>query len=596
MEKKKIKILSDRFEKEFIPFVQRPARYIGGEVNQVKKDIAGSVLTVAICFPDVYEIAMSNTGIAIIYDILNSIEDVAAERVFSPWIDAEKILRQKGIELFSLESKAALSSFDVIGFSLTNELCYTNVLNMLDLGGIEIHTNKRTEDDPIVIAGGLMANCCEPIADFIDLFVIGQGEDAAVQLIELIKKEKRAGTGKKEILKKAAMQFDWAYVPQFYDVQYEQDKIKSITPLFEGLPEKLKSAVVADFENARVPLKPIVPFAKAVHERVSIEIMRGCPGRCRFCQASFCRRPIMYRSVEKILEIAKKSYEATGFDTISLLSLSTADYPHLEELAGKLHAYFKDKHVGISLPSLRVDQQLHLLPELAASVRKSGLTIAVEAASQRVRLIVNKKLHNSDLFVAVEEAYRSGWHKLKLYFMAGLPGETEDDLRQIVRLSYDLAKLRKDIDGKTGQINAAVSWLVPKPHTPLQWMGQKPAEYFIAAKKIILDEKKKLDAKFIQLKFHEIERSVLESAMGRGDRRMANVVENAWKKGARFDLWNETFDYNLWQAAFVECGFDLEKNAQKEFDTGQILPWDHLGGPQKKYLLSHYNQALSEQA
>lgn len=304
----------------------------------------------------------------------------------------------------------------------------------------------------------------------------------------------------------------------------------------------------------------------------------------------------MYRSVEKILEIAKKSYEATGFDTISLLSLSTADYPHLEELAGKLHAYFKDKHVGISLPSLRVDQQLHLLPELAASVRKSGLTIAVEAASQRVRLIVNKKLHNSDLFVAVEEAYRSGWHKLKLYFMAGLPGETEDDLRQIVRLSYDLAKLRKDIDGKTGQINAAVSWLVPKPHTPLQWMGQKPAEYFIAAKKIILDEKKKLDAKFIQLKFHEIERSVLESAMGRGDRRMANVVENAWKKGARFDLWNETFDYNLWQAAFVECGFDLEKNAQKEFDTGQILPWDHLGGPQKKYLLSHYNQALSEQA
>ncbi|MBL7107348.1 MAG: TIGR03960 family B12-binding radical SAM protein [Phycisphaerae bacterium] len=592
MIKKAIKILKERVEQEFLPFVQKPSRYIGGEVNQIRKELGSCSLTFGLCFPDLYEIAMSNSGIAIIYEILNSISDVAAERIFSPWTDAEEVLREKGIELFSLESKAALSSFDVLGFSLTNELCYTNVLNMLDLGGVEIRSSKRKEREPIVIAGGSMANCCEPMADFIDLFVLGEGEDAVVELAGLIKKEKKRGTKKAEILKKAAESFDWAYVPALYVFEYANDKIKSFRSLDGKFRERFINAAVEDFENSGVHLKPIVPFVQAVHERVSVEVMRGCPGRCRFCQASFCRRPIRFRSVERILEIAKRSYEATGFDTISLLSLSTADYPHLEELIAKLQEYFNDKCVGISVPSLRVDQQLHLLPKLVNSVRKSGLTIAVEAADERLRLLMNKRIHNDDLYAAVEQAYRSGWQQLKLYFMAGLPGETEENLRQIVKLSYELAKLRKNVDGKTGNINAAVSWLVPKPHTPLQWMGQASAEYFHRARSIILEEKKRLNARFINFKFHNIETSLLESAMGRGDRRLGGVVECAWRKGARFDLWSETFNYDLWEEAFAASGLELGLEGQRKFDVEDILPWEHLGGPEKKYLKFHYEQVL----
>lgn len=333
-------ILAERVEQEFLPFARGPGRYIGGEINQVKKDLNRCNLTVALCFPDAYEVAMSYTGLAIIYDILNKIEDVAAERVFAPWIDAEKILREKNIPLFSLESRVALSGFDIVGFSITSELCYSNVLGMLDLGGINIRSINRGEEEPIVIAGGSMANCCEPMAEFIDLFLLGEGEEAIVELIQLIKDMKGKGAAKKEILSKIAKTFEWAYVPGLY------------------AGNELRNAVVEDFDSISVPLKPIVPFVQAVHERVSVEIMRGCPGRCRFCQASFCRRPVRYRSVEKIIDIAKGCYHSTGFDTVSLLSLSSADYPNLEELVAGLQEYFSDKHVGLSLPSLRVDRQL----------------------------------------------------------------------------------------------------------------------------------------------------------------------------------------------------------------------------------------------
>lgn len=592
MNRKEIKILERQISQQFLPFVRKPSRYIGGEINQIKKDLNACRLTVALCFPDIYEIAMSYSGLAIIYHILNNIDAVAAERAFAPWSDAEKQLREKNIHLFTLESKADLKSFDVIGFSLTNELCYTNVLNMLDLAGIDIRAENRDEDDPIVIAGGGMAHCCEPIADFIDLFLIGQGEEAVVALANLIKTEKEKNTPKKDILLKAAQNFDWAYVPALYRFEYEDDNIKSFRPILPGLPTKFKSAVVEDFENAPVPLKPLIPFTQAVHERVSIEIMRGCPGRCLFCQAGFCRRPIKYRSPDKILELAKSCWKATGFDTVSLLSLSTADYPHLEQLSEKLNEYFRDKHVGLSLPSLRVDQQLKLLPKLVTSVRKAGLTIAVEAGSERVRELINKPLKDKDLFAAVEAAYCAGWQRLKLYFMAGLPGETEEDIKQIVELAFQLALLRKKVDGKTANINVAISWLVPKPHTPLGWLGQKQIQYFENAKKIILDEKRKRRAKFLQFKFHEIECSALESAIGRGDRRMAKVIEYAWRNGARFDLWRECFDYQIWQKAFEECAMTLEAAAQKSFATDQTLPWEHLGGPQKKHLLEHFNKTI----
>ena len=576
MRKKEVVILTERIERDFLPFVRRPGRYIGGEVNQIKKDLAKCDLTVALCFPDIYEVAMSHTGLAILYDCLNRIDGIAAERVFAPWIDAEKILREKNIPLFSLESRASLGSLDIVGFGLTNELCYTNVLNMLDLGDIKVRSRDRSEDEPLIIGGGGMANCCEPMAEFFDMFVLGEGEEAVVELTNIVKAGKNAGRAKREILAEIAEKFEWAYVPEVHKNTRRQN------------------AVVEDFENAPVPAAPIVPFVEAVHERVSVEIMRGCPGRCRFCQASFCRRPIRYRSVEKIIEIAKACYHATGFDTVSLLSLSSAEYPNLEELVAGLHGYFHDRHVGISLPSLRVDKQLKILPELVKSVRKSGLTIAVEAASEKLRQIINKPLKDEDLFAAAEAAYRAGWQKFKLYFMVGLPGETLDDVKRIVQLSFELAKLRKRIDNKTGQINVAVSWFVPKSHTPFGWLGQRPKSYFEQAKQIILDEKRNLRAKFLQFKFHNIDRSVLESAIGRSDRSLSDVIEAAWRDGARFDLWDECFNPEIWKQAFEKFGLDLDKLAQRQFTNDEILPWEHLGGPEKDYLLGHLDAAMQQ--
>ena len=591
MENKSIIMLNERIDSEFLPFVRRPGRYIGGEINQVKKDLRLCDLTVALCFPDIYEVGMSHLGLAIIYDILNNIDGIAAERVFAPWLDAEKILRQKNIPLFSLESKAALKSFDVIGFSITNELCYTNVLNMLDLAGLNVRSGLRQETDPLIIAGGGQANCCEPVAEFIDLFVLGDGEDAVPELMRLIRTEKKNGKTKEQILRKAAENFEWAYVPNLYKFEFENSKIKTLEPLFPGLPNQLKNAVAKDFENAPVPLRPLVPFVQAVHERVNVEIMRGCPGRCLFCQAGFCKRPVRFRSPQKITDIAKACYHATGFDTVSLLSLSAADYPKLEELTASLQEYFKDKYVGLSLPSLRVDQQLKLLPKLVNFVRKGGLTIAVEAAGERIRQIINKPLKDEDLFAAVEAAWQAGWQLLKLYFMVGLPGETEQDIKHIVELSLQLARLRKKTTGKTGQINITVSWLVPKPHTPLGWLAQKPKVYFENAKKLILDEKRKLNAKSLHFKFHNIECSVLESAIGRGDRRLCSVIETAWQDGARFDLWDECFNYQIWQNSFEKFGLNIDAAAQKQFEPDETLPWQHLGGPDKNYLLTLLDKA-----
>jgi radical SAM family uncharacterized protein len=592
MKDKTIEILTQKIDQEFLPLVRRPARYIGGEVNQIRKDLSRCDLTFALCFPDVYEVGMSNLGIAILYHILNQRDRIAAERVFAPWTDAEQILRQKQIPLFSLESRASLRSFDVIGFSLTNELCYTNVLNMLDLAGIPVRRRDRCEEDPLILAGGGMANCGEPMAAFIDLFVLGEGEQAIVELAELLVSARRAGKSKAEILRESADRFEWAYVPQFYDFEYEDTRIVSFRATAPGLRTRFENAVVEDFENAPVPTRPLVPFAEAVHERVSIEIMRGCPGRCRFCQASYCRRPIRFRSAQKVFELAQESHQASGFDTVSLLSLSTADYPHLEELVVRLHGYFEDRHVGLSIPSLRVDQQLKLVPKLFTSVRRSGLTIAVEAAGERLRQIIHKPLKDSDLFATVEEAYKAGWQKLKLYFMVGLPGETLEDVKAIVDLTCRLAKRRRSIDGKTGNINITVSWFVPKPHTPLGWLPQRPHEYFEQARQLILDEKRRWNAKFLQFKFHNISQSILEAAVGRGDRRYAEIIESAWRRGARFDLWDECFDDALWRDAFAGHGLDLDAAAQRPFAAEEILPWEHLGGPAKSYLRTHHEAAV----
>ncbi len=590
MKKNEIQILQDRVEQDFLPFVRQPGRYIGGEVNQTKKDLKSCDVRIALCFPDVYEIAMSHTGIAVIYSIINNMQNTAAERVFAPWTDAEEILRKESIPLFSLESKAAAGDFDIIAFSLNSELCYTNVLNMLDLAGLNLRSANRSDDDPLVIAGGVSTNCAEPMADFLDLIILGDGEEAIQEVISLFRKHR--DSSKKDFLLAAAKELDYVYVPSLYEVTYDGDKIASFTATATGIQTNRTNAIVKDFDKAPVPAAPIVPFVEAVHERVSVEIMRGCPGRCRFCQASFCKRPIRYRSVDTIVEIAKQNYHATGYDTVSLLSLSTADYPDLEELVEKLQEYFTPKHVGISLPSLRVKEQLQILPKLVSSVRKSGLTIAVEAASESLRKTINKPITDEDLLAAIVAAYEAGYQKVKLYFMVGFPGETEEDIRRIVDLSFTIARIKRKVDRQTANVTIAVSWLVPKAHTPFAWCGQKPREYFEKAKDIILTEKRRRKANFLSFKFHGIEASIVESATGRGDRRLGKVIEAAWKKGARFDLWSEGFDNSIWQEAFKEINSSPDQAAQKGFDPDDILPWQHLGGPDKQYLLDHYNKAM----
>ena len=592
MRQKQIRILKELVEQKFLPFVRRPSRYIGGEVNQIKKDLHSVDVTVGLCFPDIYEIGMSYTGMAVLYEVVNRLDWAAAERVFVPWMDAEQIMRENNVPLYSLESMAAVADLDILGFSMTNEMCFTNVLNMIDLAGLAISAADRDETCPLIIGGGQISNSAEPMSKFIDMFVLGEGEEALVKILELFREFKQKGRARKEFLIEAAKKFEFVYVPSLYEFEYDGEKIRSFKAKQDGLPTSFKNAVVEDLDSAVIPPAPIVPFAEAVHERISIEIMRGCPGRCRFCQASFCRRPIRFRSVDKIVESAKEIYHATGFDTVSLLSLSTADYPDLEELVVRLKEYFEPKHVGLSLPSLRVKEQLGLLPKLVASVRKGGLTIAVEAASEKLRKVINKPITNADLFAAVEAAYTEGYQLIKLYFMVGFPGETEEDIKEIANLSYEIAKLRKKIDNKTANVNVAVSWLVPKSHTPFGWLGQKDKTYFENARSIILKQKRELNAKFLQFKFHHIETSILESCMGTADRRMCDVIETAWKNGAKFDLWTECFNYDIWKKAFAAHNLDPETLAQRSYDADEILPWQHLGMPDKKSLAGHFKEAM----
>ena len=585
--------VKDAIDRDLLPYVRKPGRYIGGEMNQVRKDLAACRVRLALCFPDIYEIGMSHTGLAILCESVNRVEGWAAERVFAPWTDAEAVMREKGLPLFSMESCARVRDFDLIGFSLTNELCYTNMLNLLALAGLKVRAEDRAADDPIVVVGGQAANCAEPLAAFADLFVLGEGEEALPALLSLYEECRRNGADKQAFLLAAARRFSFVYAPGLYTLDCNDGRLEPLRPKVDGLPVRFENATVEDFENAVVPSRPVVPYVQAVHERISVEIMRGCPGRCRFCQASFCRRPMRFRSPDRILEIARQQYEGTGYDTISLLSLSTADYPYLEELLDKLRAHFEPLRVGVSVPSLKVQKQLELLPKMVASVRKSGLTIAVEAASETLRQVINKPISNADLFAALRAAYAAGFQKVKLYFMVGFPGETEADIAAIVDLSCEIARLRKTVDGHWATVNAAVSWLVPKPHTPFGWLGQKDRAYFEKARTIILNRKRELNGRSVQFKFHEIERSVLESAMGRGDRRLGTVIERAWRDGATFDLWNETFDMTRWERAFEACGMDLYAEAQRTFEAGQPVPWAHLGGPKEAYLRGHYDAAMA---
>lgn len=565
--------------------VEMPAQYTGGEWNSVVKNHNDVEISVALAFPDTYSIGMSHLGIQIIYFLLNDRNDTVCERVFAPWPDMEMEMRNSNTPLFSLETYTPINQFDIVGFSLQYEMSYTNVINMLDLAKIPIKGKDRTDEHPIIIAGGPSALSPEPMAGFIDIFVLGDGEDVLPELIDFIKPiNKRSDLTREEKLRYIAKNIKSIYVPQFYEITYHSSgTIKDINPNDKEIPPVVEEASVFDLNNAYFPRKAIIPYVKTIHDRIAIEIMRGCTRGCRFCNAGMTKRPKRTRTIELITDIAQSLYKNTGYDEISLTSLSTGDYPDLKDLMVKLHNIFDEKCVNISFPSLRVSEMLASLPVLLNTVRKSGITIALEAASTRLRGLINKNITNEDLFCGIREAYKNGWKLVKLYFMIGLPTETDEEIDEILDLAYKVSDIKKEINGTSADVNVSVSTFVPKPHTPFQWQPMISLERI---KEIVsrLRNKNKKRSK-IKFKFHMPERSVLEGIFSRGDRRLGDVILQAWQSGCRLDAWDEHFDFQKWDDAFKKAGMDGTFFSNRIRPKDEILPWDHINaGVNKSFL------------
>lgn len=570
--------LGNRISTELLPRVRQPAQYIGGEVNQLVQpgDWEAAEIRVAVAFPDTYTIGMSHLGCQILYWLANHTPGVCAERVFCPWIDAEQIMRRQKIPLFTWDTRQPVREADILAISLQYELCFTNVLNLLDLAGIPLRAADRTDEHPLVIAGGPQADNPEPLAEFLDLVVIGDGEHSLAAILEAIKEYKQAGVPRREMIVLMARRFPWLYAPNLYEPTYHEDgTLADLRPLADGLPTRIKRCHTPDFEDAPLPAKPLVPWVEAIHDRISIEIMRGCPQLCRFCHAGYTKRPLRYRSVDRILEIAEEAYLATGHKEIGLLSLSTADYPLLPELARRVNERFADRMVNISLPSLRVDKMLQHIPWMANQVRKGGLTVAVEAACEDMRRAIRKKVTDGDLFDGVRAAYQAGWNKAKLYFMVGFPGERAADLDGIWEISHAVSQERRKLGKSPAGVTASVGWLVPKPFTPLQWMAQPRFDYFLEAQKRLsrLFRRKR---SAVRLRTHRIECSILEAVFARGDRRLGPVIHEAWQRGARFDAWDEMYKDQLWQDAYTATGVDPAWYAHRQRSFDEALPWDHI--------------------
>ena len=579
-----------------LPLVQKPGRYTGGELNSVTKDKTKVDLRYAFCFPDSYEIGMSHLGITILYSAANSRDDVWCERVFAPWHDMEKEMRERNLPLFALESGDPLSEFDLIGFTLQYELSYTNVLNMLDLAGIPIRAKDRHDLKPIIIGGGPCVCNPEPMADFFDIFLLGDGEEVSDELYDLLIKAKKENWSKDAFLLEAA-KIKGVYVPSLYDIEYNEDGTVKAIVNKETAPEKVTKRVVKDLDKVHYPEKFIVPFVEVVHDRVVHEILRGCIRGCRFCQAGFIYRPIREKSPDIINTQCQRLCESTGYDEISLSSLSTSDYTQLEELMEKLLSWTIDNKVNIALPSLRVDNFSEKLREYLSKVRKSGLTFAPEAGTQRLRDAINKNVTEEEMLSTAMKAFEGGWTSVKLYFMLGLPTETYDDVAGIAELAQKVVnefyRNPNKPKGKGVQVSISVASFVPKPFTPFQWEAQDTVEELIAKQNHLLSSVK---TKKISVSYHKVNISFLEGVMARGDRRLSDVIETAWRNGCKFDSWDDTFLFDVWLQSFEKCGIDpLFYNSRKREYT-EVLPWDHLDyGIRKEFLIKESKKAYESE-
>ena len=580
--------------------IEKPARYIGGEVNSVMKDKDEVDIRFAMCFPDVYEIGMSHLGIQILYDMFNRRKDTWCERVYSPWLDLDKVLRMKNIPLFALESQDPVRDFDFLGITIQFEMCYTNILQILDLSHIPLHAADRTEADPIVIGGGPCAYNPEPLAEFFDIFYIGEGETVYDELLDTYKAWKRSGGSRKDFLRQAA-RIEGLYVPQFYDATYNEDgTIAAFTPNDPCAPSKVRKQVVMDVTDAPYPMKPVVPYIKATQDRVVLEIQRGCIRGCRFCQAGMIYRPTRERSVETLKEYARTMLKNTGHEEISLSSLSSSDYSKLNELVTFLIEEFKDRGINISLPSLRIDAFSLDVMSKVQDIRKSSLTFAPEAGSQRMRDVINKGLTEEEILTGAGQAFEGGWTKVKLYFMLGLPTETEEDMKEIARLSDRVARRYYEIPkeerhGKC-QITASSSFFVPKPFTPFQWAAMYPAEEYDRRAHLVNDEfREQLNRKSLKYNWHDAQGTVLEGVMARGDRRVGKVIEEAYRLGCLFDSWTETFRNDLWMQAFDNTRVDIAFYNQRVRGKDEIFPWDFIDiGVSRSFLRREWERAMNE--
>ncbi len=573
--------------------VVKPARYIGMEVNSIVKNLDNVDIKFAFAFPDIYEVGMSHLGLHILYNLLNEEEYIACERVFAPWVDMEEEMKKEGIPLFTLENKEPIENFDFVGFTLQYEMSYTNIINMLHLGNIPILSKDRGIEDPFVIAGGPCAYNPEPIADIIDFFVIGEGEEVTLEILEMYREFKKTSGNRNDFLKMVS-KIQGVYVPEFYEIYYNEDNtIKEMVPIMEDVPKTIEKRIIKDLDKGYYPDKLIVPYIETVHDRIPLEIFRGCTRGCRFCQAGIIYRPVREKTTERLLELAEKLVEETGYENISLTSLSSCDFSQLELLISQLiERYEKDK-IGVSLPSLRLDSfSIDILKEIE-KVRKTGLTFAPEAGSQRLRDVINKGIDEKDLTTAVTYAFNEGWSTVKLYFMIGLPTETHEDVLGIKELGYKVKDIFFDAPKGKRQgnlkITLSTSCFVPKAFTPFQWVGQNSIEEFYEKINILRNS---IKDKKINYNYHDPELSYLEAIIARGDRKVGKAIIKAWEKGCKFDGWSEKFNYDLWVEALKEAGIDGDFYALRERDIEEILPWDFIDiGVDKEYLIREYEKA-----